>query len=98
MGDKPANGTVERVVRTLKEAFMAMLCTANMPGQYWSLAVLHAAWVYNSVPHSSRNKIPFNYFWKKKNRRVDYTNLQFFGVSTATSEKGKPISTHADDA
>ena len=79
-----SQGVVERVIRTLTTSMRAMMYTAKCSNQMWSHALLHAAYVYNRVPHESLedNKCPLD---KMTGEIPEYGRLRVFGCAAFQS-------------
>ena len=67
----------ERIWRTLNNMTRAMLLTADMPSEFWGLAVKHAAFVYNRLPHTHNNMT--SPFLRLFNREGTLSNVRVFG-------------------
>lgn len=77
-GESEMMGTAERMIRTLRDRAKAMLMLfhANLPLEFWDIAVLAACYVTNFVPQSRDNDNPYKK-WHK--RQPDYSRLRVFG-------------------
>lgn len=72
------NGTAERVNRTLVECANAMRFEANLPPEFWSEAIMHAALVLNRRYSSVCGKTPFEAFYGGK---PSIRHLRVFGCA-----------------
>ena len=70
------NGLAERPNRTLGNYMRCMLHAANLGPEFWSYALIHAARVYNMLPHSTTNQTPY-YSLTGKHPHVEW--LRVFG-------------------
>jgi hypothetical protein len=67
----------ERVWQTLQDSVRAMMCTAQFLKKEWTLAFLHAVWLYNRMPHTFLiDKSPLEYVTGLK---PDLTQVKIFG-------------------
>ena len=62
-----------------------MLHAADLGPQYWSFALVHAAKLYNPLPHSSINQTPLQAFTKVK---PDICNIKIFGSRVYAKKPG----------
>ena len=71
------NGIVERSIQTLLNSARCLLTEANMPNQYWTLALQHACYLKNYLPTASLgNKSPIQVL-TGMDKRIDH--LRIFG-------------------
>jgi dUTP pyrophosphatase len=56
------NGMAERPNQTLGQMMRCLLHSANLGPEFWSFALLHAARLYNIIPHSSTGQTPHYLF------------------------------------
>ena len=83
------NGLAERPNRTLKERVRCLLYTAGLGTEFWSDALIHAAWLYNRTFHRSIDKTPFEAWTGRKPMVADV--LTFGTKLTAkVSDKRQP--------
>ena len=70
-------GKPERIWRTLITMVSAMLITAHLSTRWWPLAMEHANYVRQRLPHLALDHdVPYTRWFKKD---VDYANLHIFG-------------------
>ena len=80
-----SNGIAERKNRTLKEMMNALLISSGLPQNLWGEAILTANQIFDRVPHSKTNVIPYE---KWKGRKP---NLKYFKVWGCLAKVQLPI-------
>ena len=70
------NGVAERANRTLVEGTRCLLISSQLIKSYWSIAVVHMAYLRNIIPTKQDGSIPYELFFGKK---PDYKLLYTFG-------------------
>ncbi|GBN20004.1 Retrovirus-related Pol polyprotein from transposon TNT 1-94 [Araneus ventricosus] len=76
------NGIAERANRSLLEKGRAMIFESNLPKNFWSFAVLTAAYINNRMPNASIDcHTPY---YLKYNTHADLKNLRVFGCDAYT--------------
>jgi hypothetical protein len=53
------NGVSERLNRTLIEKVRCLLHGSQLPNEFWGLALDTAVYLYNRLPHSAIDKVPY---------------------------------------
>jgi dUTP pyrophosphatase len=56
------NGMGERPNRTLGKMVRSLLHSAGLGPQYWSFALIHAAYITNRLRHSATNQVPYTMY------------------------------------
>ena len=75
--DSPSqNGGVEIHNNTLAVKVRILLYGAGLPAKFWSMALVHAVYLYNWLVHSALIKTPYEAWFGHK---PDVTNLKMFG-------------------
>jgi transposase InsO family protein len=70
------NGKAERPNRTLGKMVRSLLYSAGLGPEFWSFAILHAAFVKNRVPHRATNQVPYTMY---TGTRPSAKRLRVFG-------------------
>mmetsp|Transcript_10383 Transcript_10383/g.14952 ORF Transcript_10383/g.14952 Transcript_10383/m.14952 type:complete len:1434 (-) Transcript_10383:2326-6627(-) len=70
------NGKAERPNRTFGKMVRSLLYSAGLGPEYWSFALLHAAYIKNRIPHRATNQVPFTMY---TGTRPSAKRLRVFG-------------------
>jgi dUTP pyrophosphatase len=79
------NGMAERPNQTLGQMMRCLLHSANLGPEFWSFALIHAARLYNMVPHSSTGQTPHLLF---TGNRPTAENLRVWGCLVYARNRG----------
>jgi len=79
------NGMAERPNQTLGQMMRCLLHSANLGPEFWSFALVHAARIYNMIPHSSTGETPHYLF---TGNRPTADNLRIWGCLVYSRNRG----------
>ena len=80
------NGMAERPNQSLADNMRALLHGANLGPEYWSWALLHAAYLPNRLPHKSTNMMPLQAY---RGERPNLRRLRVFGSPVVARLPGR---------
>ncbi len=84
--DSPSqNGGAEIYNNTLAVKVRTLLYGSGLPAKFWSVALVHAAYLHNRLVHSALNKTPYKAWC---GRKPNVTNLKMFGVRVCAKRTG----------
>ena len=80
------NGLAERPNRTFGQMMRCMLHSAELGPEFWSYAIIHAAYIKNRLYHHSIKTTPYQCMTGNK---PDLSNLKTFGCRIFSKQPGK---------
>jgi transposase InsO family protein len=85
--DSPSqNGGAEKWNHTLAVTTRSLLYGSGLPAQYWSAALLHAAYLHNRRVHRALKMTPFESWFQG---RPNLKHLRIFGSRVCIKQSGK---------